>query len=511
MYLFKNALKNVLRHKSRNVMISAMMLAMITCTVLSLVISNTSSAIINDYKDQFSSEVFIQPDIEKLQKEAQENSNGGPTMIRMPTIDSQLLLELASSSYLKEALATASLSLDSSSILAIDENSDSNGMSISPNGGMGTIRFNGGNFSLLGDSWAEFEEGLRALETGSFPTNNNEVLISQELSDVNNLLVGDLFTLESTVQIPLPSDFDVTSVIDGEIIEVNGVNYTVNFTERGTTLSRLHVYEVEVVGIYTDIRDAYENSNMPAMAALNNRNQILTTLDTLLASRYENEQGISIDVTYYLNNPDDLVAFEAEARALGLPETFSVSTDEASYNAIVKPVLGMKSIATTFMFVVIGLGILILLLLTSHAIKERKYEIGVVRAMGMKKSKVALGLWYEMMMITSICLVIGLGIGTAIAQPVSSALLENQLVSIQEPQVQGPQMGGGPQTGGSARPGILTPTPDVTPISEITVKIDAATILQIVLFALFFASISSILSIHQITKYEPMKILMERN
>lgn len=509
MYLIKNAFKNVIRHKSRNVMISTMMFAMITCTVLSLVISNTSSAIINDYKEQFSSEVFIQPDIEKLQQEAQNSSNGGPTMVRIPTIDSQILLDLASSSYLKEALATASISVDSSTITAIDESDNSTNMPSS--GGLTTVRFNGGNFTLLGDSWSEFNEGYRALETGSFTTKDNEVVISQELSELNSLVLGDLFTLESTVQVPVPSDVDTSTLVDGDTILVNDIEYTVEISERGTTLSRVHTYELEVVGIYTDVRDEYENSNMPAMAALNNRNQILSTLDTLLNSRYENEQSISIDVTYYLNNPEDLEYFEAEARALGLPDTYSVSTDEASYNAIVQPVVGMKSIASTFMYVVIGLGIIILLLLTSSAMKERKYEIGVLRAMGMKKSKVVFGLWSEMMILTSLCLVLGLGVGSLLAQPVSSALLENQVASTQQEQVQGPQIGGGPQTGGASRPGILTPSANVTPISEITVSIDGTTILQIILLALFFASISSIVSIAQITKYEPMKILMERN
>lgn len=66
-------------------------------------------------------------------------------------------------------------------------------------------------------------------------------------------------------------------------------------------------------------------------------------------------------------------------RAKGLPNTFDVTTDSHSYNAIVKPVEGLKKITTTFMFVLIALGSLVLSLLTSTSIGERKYEVGVLK------------------------------------------------------------------------------------------------------------------------------------
>ncbi|MFD0717360.1 FtsX-like permease family protein [Paenibacillus sp. GCM10027626] len=136
-----------------------------------------------------------------------------------------------------------------------------------------------------------------------------------------------------------------------------------------------------------------------------------------------------------------LEPFEAEVRAKGLSDLFNFKTDTASYEKVVKPVEGLKSISITFMVVVIILGSIILLLLASISIRERKYEIGVLRAMGMKKAEVAIGLWFEILTITCFCLVIGLGVGTVATQPVSDMLLQNQAEEAQSSTSQG--AGGG--------------------------------------------------------------------
>ncbi|MCG4735229.1 FtsX-like permease family protein, partial [Casaltella massiliensis] len=60
------------------------------------------------------------------------------------------------------------------------------------------------------------------------------------------------------------------------------------------------------------------------------------------------------------------------------------------------------------MTLVLGFGGSILVLISILAIRERKYEIGVLRAMGMKKGKVALGLIFETLSMIFISLSIGL-------------------------------------------------------------------------------------------------------
>jgi len=51
----------------------------------------------------------------------------------------------------------------------------------------------------------------------------------------------------------------------------------------------------------------------------------------------------------------------------------------AGYQKVVGPVEGLKKISLTFMIIVLIFGAMILMLLSSIAIRERKYEIGVLR------------------------------------------------------------------------------------------------------------------------------------
>jgi len=241
------------------------------------------------------------------------------------------------------------------------------------------------------------------------------------------------------------------------------------------------------------------------MSLTNKRNEILTTTNTLISSMFENETGLSVSATYFLKDPSMANDFESEIRVKGLSDLMAVHVDEDGYNRIVAPVEGLRSVSFTFMMVVLILGSLIITLLSSIAIRERKYEIGVLRAMGMKKSKIALGLWAEMLIITSICLCLGLTVGTIIAQPISDKLLTGQVEALQTTVPTSP---GGPinlaNPGGSLSHTIPT-------LEHMDMSLGLVTIFEIIGISLLIASIAGLVSISKITKYEPIKILMERN
>ncbi|WMT39639.1 ABC transporter permease [Paenibacillus sp. D2_2] len=448
MYILQNALKNLVRNKGRNMMIGAIIFVIILTTVVSLIINNTSSAVIEDYKERFASEVYITPDMQKVMQEAQNNSTDGRVMVKKPEIPSEQLLQFADSEYLKESIATGTISANNSDIKAIDQDdndtssSGTGSTSIVGEGGMMRSIGNNGNYRLLGDSWEDFNDGLRSLESGRLPEAEGEGVISEELRDSNHINLGDVMTFTANLSVDAPSDMTSDNVQEGDKVTVDGMEYTASISGMGTVrLQREVAYPLTIVGVYQDMTDEYANDNMPKSAAFNSRNEVLTTLETLLTQRKANETGVNVNVTYYLKSPEMLEPFEAEVRAKGLSDLFNVDTDTASYEKVVKPVEGLKSISITFMVVVIILGSIILLLLASISIRERKYEIGVLRAMGMKKMKVALGLWLEIVTITCFCLVIGLGIGTVAAQPVSDMLLQNQAEAAESSTSQG--AGGG--------------------------------------------------------------------
>jgi len=210
------------------------------------------------------------------------------------------------------------------------------------------------------------------------------------------------------------------------------------------------------------------------------------------------EGARNFEVIYYLIHPSLLAAFEADLRSRGLPDEYTVRPDEAAFASIVGPVESLQSLSFTFLLIILVLGAVIMVLLSAIAIRERKYEIGVLRAMGMKKQKVALGLWTEIIIITCICFVIGIGVGSVLSQPVSDAILAGQVQTN--------------TSGATTLADRLAVADDVArqETAVVDVSINAITALQIFGISILLASIAGIISVSRITKSEPIKILMER-
>ena len=210
------------------------------------------------------------------------------------------------------------------------------------------------------------------------------------------------------------------------------------------------------------------------------------------------EGGRGIEAVYYLIHPDMLPAFEADLRGRGLPEGYAVRADETAFASIVGPVESLQSLSLTFLLIILVLGAVIMVLLSAITIRERKYEIGVLRAMGMKKQKVALGLWTEIFVITCICFVIGMVAGSVLSQPISDAILTGQTQTNET----------GATTLADRLAGADGAAEQATAVVD--VSINAGTAIQIFGISVLLASISGFISVSRITKSEPIKILMER-
>lgn len=463
-------------------LLGAMMLVVIATTVIAMMITSTSAGIIEDYKRRFGSEVQFEPDIQKIREEATASGGTGGVRLSMPTIEADQYLAFGESEFLNAADYTATTGIVLNNLTVVDEDlgGGSSGMRMGPavaqesDEGEEPLEF----MASLGGSFSEFEDGSRALSEGQMADGLNEAMISSELAGLNGLTVGD--TITATGQL---SNRD------------EGTNKDIT-------------YELTVVGIYDDLTEPYETPMQNAYT--NTRNQVLSTYDTVLQNYDSAFQGMQISATFFLTSPDVLDEFESEVRAKGLSDTFDVTTDEAAYDRIVGPVEGLSSISTTFMIVVLTLGGVIIALLSSIAIRERKYEIGVLRAMGMKKSLVSLGLWTESLILTAACLAAGLGSGVLIAQPVTDFLLAGQVAAAESAtpaEGTGPGMGMGMPMGG----GPMAGASNVEPLAELAVGLTPDAIGQIALVAFLLATIAGGIAITRITKYEPMKILAERN
>lgn len=473
MYILKNAIKNIWRNKGRNITIGIITLGIIVSTVVAFSINTTTDEIIKDYKNRFGSEVTLAPDMEKIRSQGKDQGQGTAAREPIEKINSKQYFDFAKSKYVKDSTFSSEVGGISKTLKVIDEDADDNQNSMMAS--VATLGEDGKpieverpNFRIIGnstlESLEEFKSGKRKIVDGKIYKEKDECIVSEELAKLNNIKVGDF-------------------------IEVNS-----NTNKDGDP------YKLKVAGIYFDSTDEY--GGMPfKQAFMNKRNEILTNFETIKG--ISSEEELYIQAKYYLKSPEMIKDFEKELRAKGLPDIYNATTDEASYNKIVGPVEGLGSITSMFVLVVLGLGSIILILLNTLSIRERKYEIGVLRAIGMKKGKVALGLIAESLMVTVICLGIGIGVGSVVSQPVSNSLLQKQIEAQRDVQSNQDQ-------GFSVTVGSSAGAADEDTISEIDVSLNKKALLEVTGVALLIVLVSSGVGVRYITKYEPRKILTER-
>ena len=456
MYIIQNALKNVARNKGRNILMGSIILAIIITTVIALIINTASGSVIESYKARFGVKVFINPDTSKVSVMSGKQSE---QTVPLPVV----YAALADSDCLMSADLSCQVPSVSDTLLGMGESSGGNAVPISPGGGSFTKfpTMNVKGYTNPGQL-DDFKEGYRAITSGDFPVNDYECIVSEDFAALNSIEVGDIIDIAQGM------------VADNPL-------------------------SLKVVGIYIDFTQNQFGATTDAPAAINVRNDIITNYET--ASSFAKSDPRVDTAAYYLKSPDLISAFESEARAAGLSYDYKVTTDEDAYNRIVGPVEGMTKISHTFMIVVLILGGLVIVLLATLSIRERKYEVGVLRAMGMKKRKVAYGLICESLTITIVCLIIGLSVGAAVAQPVSDYLLHGQAAAAESNESSGiDMMYAGVQTDSTAKP-----------LTALDVNLNLRVVVMIALISLLLVLISSATGIISITKYEPIKILMERN
>lgn len=469
MYLIGNALKNIVRNKGRYLLIGAVLIVILASVTVSAMIHFTTQSLIDDYADRFGAAVTFTPDLRKLFTLTKPDENG---YFHDPEITSEQYIAFSKSDAVKSTLFQGSRQTYCDTLTGLDQGGEENYYASGADKGFTssdphpeTVQRQAPNTVVLGYSdtsmLEDFALGLRELDEGKYFSSSGECMVSRDFADLNGLKIDDSF-------------------------EVQDVNHTEVPTLRMT-----------VCGIYLDITTPQPGGT--DWAVNNRRNEILTSFATL---EEHSTEGLNLSATYYLKNPDLASEFESYVRENGLNDVYNVNVDADSYNQIVKPVQSLKDISATFLAVVLFVGCVILILLSMLGVRERKYEIGVLRAMGMQKGKVAFGLICESVCIMALCLCVGLGVGSLIAQPVSDAIQARQEVSISE-QSQ-PSYGDGVIMG-------IGSDEAVSATQNVVVALTPAGIVFIAVVSIGLCLLTNLFGLFYIMRYEPMKILSERS
>lgn len=546
MYIIRNALKCIGRSKGRNILIGVIVLVIAVSACLGLSIRQAAESAKADTLEGMSVTATISYDRQSMMSgmkggrggnaQSGEKPQGGfdrESFAEMMGLNSSLTLEeyekYAAAESVKGFYYTLTASFngdDSLRPVSNDSESDSNtdtedssteDFSVFPSmpgGGRGGFgdRMMGvqSDFSVVGYSdesaMTAFVEGTATITDGAVFTEGTteaQCIISQELAIYNDITVGDSITLVN------PND-------EGQI------------------------YTFTVTGIYSDTAANESSFSMMGATSTDPANQIYTSYAALQAvvdfsaassetltdedtgREYSTEISGMLNATYVFADVAAYEAFEQEVRTLGLDESYTVSSsDLQAYENSLVPLETLSTMAGYFLIVILVIGAIILIVLNIFNVRERKYEIGVLTAMGMKKGKVALQFLTESFVVTLAAVIIGVGIGGVTALPVTNALLENQIAS-QDTRAErvegnfgrgpGSAMGEMPQMPSGGRGGIGEFFGGaVDYVSEINSAMNFTVVLQMLGIAVLLTAVAGAVSMLFVMRYDPLRILANRD
>ncbi len=548
MYIVKNALRSIGRSKGRNILIGIIVLVIAISACIGLSIRQAAQSAKEETLSGMSVTAAISVDRQSMIGGMPGGGGGSfdkDAFAEMMGSTSALTLDeyqkYAAASSVKDFYYTVTASLNGSdNIEAVSTNGSSSSGSDEGTldggmgdfgGGFGAGSFGGrpgmtvssGDFSITGYSsdsaMTSFIDGTIQVTDGAVFTEGTascDCIISEELATYNDLAVGSVITLTN------PQSEEET-------------------------------YDLTVVGIYSDSSSNEGFSIMRGSDPANNIYMSYTALNAIIAASEDvsttvtdENTGIETETTlvgtlsgtYVFATADDYYKFEEEARTLGLSDTYSVSSQDltAFENSLV-PLNTLGEMALWFLIIILIIGAIILVVINIFNIRERKYEIGVLMAIGMKKGKVAMQFLTEVFVVTLAAVIIGIGIGAVSAVPVTNALLANQIESSrgqadkitdsfgrgEMPDMGnmggfgGGNFGGGmggiepPSGGGFGMIGNIFGEDAANYVSEVNSAMNLTVVLEMLGIAILLTLVAGTVSMLFVMRYEPLKILSNRD
>ncbi len=493
MYIVKNALKSITRNKGRNLLIGIIVVVIACAATISLAIITSATSLISSYENKYDVKATIGVNREQMRDEMQMDRNAPDAekedrrenmnnmfneANKMTTLDVE---NYGDSEYVKEYyyqinVGVNSETLEKASMEMTDENPNGPGM---PNGGRGGREnfqnIQSSDFTLIGYSslkaMEEFINGQYKIVDGEVSDDISSLscIINTELASLNDIEVGDEIVLVDSTD----EDNKITLTVTGF------------FDEEEETDSAMGMFTGSV-------------------------NNIITNTNVINKLKENNEDlSLSLTPTFILTSKDVVDKFSAELTEKGLSEYLSVTTNLDEIEGSTQTVSNVKTFATTFLIITLLIGAVVLFVLNMLNIRERKYEIGVLRTIGMKKSLLSCQFIIELVIVSFFGLLIGAGIGALSSVSVSNYLLKNeQNNAVAETKNIEQNFGGKMGNHDFGKPNGVV---QVDAIKSIDAAVDIKVLLELMGIGLLLTLISSTASMISIERFSPLTILKERS
>ncbi|WP_163654389.1 ABC transporter permease [Listeria sp. PSOL-1] len=333
------------------------------------------------------------------------------------------------------------------------------------------------NGVLNSEKATDFTSGTAKLQSGRALKNDdidkNVVLVEKTLADQNNWKVGDKVSIQSS--------------------------------DEKTTI------KLEIVGIYKTSDSGNDMaSNFSFLNPYNKMYVPYTVANTLKGSDYKNTVDTAV---YTMDDAANISQFEKQAKTVDSIDwdTFKLDANDTLYKQMISPINNVASFSKNVVYIVTIAGALILALLVMMQVRERKYEMGVLLAIGEKRMKLIGQFFVEILMVAVVSFMIAGFSSHYVAQIAGNQLLSSQNQTQEAPANtpgQGRQGGGGP--GGMMNRGISNLTQNTEKIKELNIQVTTADMFKMGGIGVGIAFISVLLPAMTILRMNPKTILTKQ-
>lgn len=326
----------------------------------------------------------------------------------------------------------------------------------------------------------DFEAGTSELTSGvaitADDTNKNVAMVEETLAEQNDWKVGDSFTVTSS---------------DGET-----------------------KVKLKIVGIY---KTSDSGSDMAQnFSFLNPYNKVYvpyTVANTIKGADYKNTVDSAV---YTMDDAANISAFEKEAKNVASIDwdTFKLDANDTLYQQMIGPINSVASFSKNVVYIVSIAGALILGLLVMMQVRDRKYEMGVLLAIGEKRSKLIAQFFVEILIVALVSFGLAAASSHYVAQLAGNQLLEQQNSATTETtntsENRGPGGGGGQGGPGGFSQSVSNLTQNTEQIKELDIQVTLEDMLKMGGIGIGIAFISVLLPAAFVLRMNPKTILTKQ-
>ncbi|MBC1516088.1 ABC transporter permease [Listeria immobilis] len=333
---------------------------------------------------------------------------------------------------------------------------------------------------LDSETSTDFEAGTSELTSGvaitADDTNKNVAMVEETLAEQNDWKVGDSFTVTSS---------------DGET-----------------------KVKLKIVGIY---KTSDSGSDMAQnFSFLNPYNKVYvpyTVANTIKGADYKNTVDSAV---YTMDDAANISAFEKEAKNVASIDwdTFKLDANDTLYQQMIGPINSVASFSKNVVYIVSIAGALILGLLVMMQVRDRKYEMGVLLAIGEKRSKLIAQFFVEILIVALVSFGLAAASSHYVAQLAGNQLLEQQNSATTETtntsENRGPGGGGGQGGPGGFSQSVSNLTQNTEQIKELDIQVTLEDMLKMGGIGIGIAFISVLLPAAFVLRMNPKTILTKQ-